>query len=305
MESFVSIIMATYNREHLIAETLDSIIAQRYEQWECIIIDDGSTDNVASVVGDYIDKDKRFSYQKRAEKYQKGLPGCRNQGLDLAKGDFIVFFDDDDIVHPDNLFCCVQALKNQKYDFCRYERDVFFGDFDVTFDRGLNYGSFEITEKDLYKVLRGKIPFNSCAVVWKSSCIGDYRFREDLMYAEEWELYNRMISDGITGISIDKVLFYGRKHSKSNTGEFSQGDSIRVASKAAAAMYLISHFDTLKILDKEIGMYMFSIMHLTKNKDVGRCVLKAKNINFKDRLYLNLRYYLLPATIALGRVLRK
>ncbi len=94
--------MATYNRAHLITETLRSIQAQTYTNFECSIIDDGGTDNTAEIIAPFLE-DTRFTFQKRPSTYGKGLPGCRNYGLDLAKGEFVIFFDDDDIIHPQNL----------------------------------------------------------------------------------------------------------------------------------------------------------------------------------------------------------
>ena len=58
--NLVSIIIPTYNRAHLIGETLDSISAQTFRNWECIIVDDGSTDDTATLIANYIKKDIRF-----------------------------------------------------------------------------------------------------------------------------------------------------------------------------------------------------------------------------------------------------
>jgi len=61
----VSVIMPTYNRAHLIAESLDCVLHQTYAQWECIIVDDGSTDNTDDILKSYLEKDKRFKYFKK------------------------------------------------------------------------------------------------------------------------------------------------------------------------------------------------------------------------------------------------
>lgn len=66
MKPLVSIIIPTHNREHLIGETLDSILAQTYTSWECIIVDDGSTDDKRKVTDEYIKKDNRFQYHHRS-----------------------------------------------------------------------------------------------------------------------------------------------------------------------------------------------------------------------------------------------
>jgi len=99
----VSIIIATYNRAGLLPETLDSILEQHYKNWECIIVDDASTDNTADVVNKYIEKDSRFKFFRRSEQYKSGPAGAFNYGLDLSKGDLIQWFGSDDIMYPEML----------------------------------------------------------------------------------------------------------------------------------------------------------------------------------------------------------
>ena len=99
----VSIIIPTYNRAHLIGETLDSVLAQTYENWECIVVDDGSTDNTDELMADYMAKDKRFRYYHRPEDRLPGGNAARNYGFELSKGAYIQWFDSDDIMLPEFL----------------------------------------------------------------------------------------------------------------------------------------------------------------------------------------------------------
>ena len=94
----VSIIIPTYNRAHLIGETLDSVLAQTYENWECIIVDDGSTDNTAEVINRYNQKDSRFQFYYRPIDKIKGASSCRNFGLSQSEGVFVIFLDSDDLL---------------------------------------------------------------------------------------------------------------------------------------------------------------------------------------------------------------
>ena len=96
--SLISIIIPTYNRAHLLKETLDSVAEQTYQNWECIIIDDGSTDDTEIVVEKYVKEDNRFQYHRRPVSRPKGANSCRNFGFELSKGDYINWFDDDDIM---------------------------------------------------------------------------------------------------------------------------------------------------------------------------------------------------------------
>tara|TARA_R100000655_G_C2987126_1_gene192573 strand:- start:738 stop:1670 length:933 start_codon:yes stop_codon:yes gene_type:complete len=263
----VSIIMATYNRAHLIAESLISIQNQTFKNWECIIIDDGSNDETNEVLKPYL-KDCRFTYARRSIDHNKGLPGCRNNGLELAKGNFIVFFDDDDIAHPDHLKITVPILRNGKYHFCHYIRKIFFRNFDKHFDRDLSYNLKIIDKNNLEAIITHELSFNSCSVIWKKECFDNNYFNEELMYAEEWELYTRIILNGFHGVSIDKILYFGRKHDASNTGEFYLGDEVRRNSKLKAIRLLALNLKNKKALTPFLTRYFIQLAFMLRDKDL-------------------------------------
>ena len=99
----VSIIIPTYNRGNVISKTLESILLQTYLNWECIIVDDGSTDTTKNVVADFISQDSRFTYILRPNNRPKGANTCRNFGFDNANGDYVLFFDSDDLMDSNAL----------------------------------------------------------------------------------------------------------------------------------------------------------------------------------------------------------
>lgn len=103
----VSIIIPTFNRVHLIRETLDSVVAQTYTNWECIIVDDGSTDSTEEVVNTYVKNDERFHFKKRPIDSVKGANSCRNFGAKVAQGQYLIFLDSDDYLQD---FCLAQRL---------------------------------------------------------------------------------------------------------------------------------------------------------------------------------------------------
>ena len=100
MKDLISIIIPTYNRADLIHETLNSIQSQTYTNWECIIIDDHSNDNTIDVISKHVKEDSRFLLFKRPEDKVKGANACRNYGFTLVKGEYINWFDSDDIMEP-------------------------------------------------------------------------------------------------------------------------------------------------------------------------------------------------------------
>jgi glycosyltransferase involved in cell wall biosynthesis len=290
MQPKVTIIMATYNRAHFIVETLQSIQKQTFSNWECLIIDDGGNDNTSEVIAPLLVEDARFTFLKRPDSYQKGLPGCRNFGLDLAKGSEIIFFDDDDIVHPQNLELCIKELEKPEISFCRYEREVFTGEFNYNFDYSKKYSSFFIGINDLEKLLNNKLPFNSCAVMWKKECFANNRFVEHLMYAEEWELYSRILSSGIKGISIKKCLFYGRKHLQSNTGEFFTHNPIRRKSHSDAILLVIKNLKEKQLVTNSLIGYFVTISLDYKEYNLFNQIIEILNLPLPQKIKWQVYY---------------
>lgn len=117
--NLVSIIIPCYNYGWLISETLDSVLAQTYSKWECIVVDDGSTDTTRSVVEAYQHRDKRFRYLHQPN---KGISGARNHGLREAKGKYYQFLDADDLLAPQKLETQVATLDTSP------EVDLVYGD---------------------------------------------------------------------------------------------------------------------------------------------------------------------------------
>jgi glycosyltransferase involved in cell wall biosynthesis len=93
-EPLVSILVATYNRAHLIGCAIESALKQKYSNWEIIVCDDASTDNTEKVIEKWQKKDKRIKYIK--SKKNQGIANNSNMGLYLAKGKYIAILDDDD-----------------------------------------------------------------------------------------------------------------------------------------------------------------------------------------------------------------
>ncbi len=101
IKPLVSIIIPVFNRADLTIETLQSIQNQSYVNFECILVDDGSTDDSFAVISEFIKGDARFQLYTRPENRLKGANSCRNYGFEISKGKFINWFDSDDIMHPD------------------------------------------------------------------------------------------------------------------------------------------------------------------------------------------------------------
>jgi GalNAc5-diNAcBac-PP-undecaprenol beta-1,3-glucosyltransferase len=289
----VSIIMATYNRAHFIQESLHYIQNQTFEDFECLVIDDGSQDITQDLIYKLSLEDERIKYYKRTSKYSKGLPGCRNFGLNLAQGNYVVFFDDDDIPHPKLLELTIKVIEESGADFCRYGRNVFSGIFQPDFDHSNKYEIENFPENLPELMVTGKIPFNSCQVLWKKSCFDDIRFNEKLLFAEEWECYSRILLKGYHGINLDKVLYNGRKHSNSNTGEFQKKNIIRIASKIEATILVMNHLNNGQKINNQLRKFFIRMAFDLRSACVLEEILKLTNTGlFENAKYkMGLQFY--------------
>ena len=102
----VSIIMPTYNRAHILPRAIESVLNQSYQNFELIIIDDGSSDDTYRVMKSY--KDQRIRYIRYTENY--GQSHARNVGINMAKGEYIAFLDSDNEWIPSHLEARVNLL---------------------------------------------------------------------------------------------------------------------------------------------------------------------------------------------------
>ena len=112
-----SIIIPVYNVEKYLEKCLKSILNQSYDNYEVIIIDDGSTDKSFKIIDKYCNKDKRFTCYKREN---SGVSAARNYGLNKVTGDYIIFIDSDDYIEKDLLKKLDESLTKNKVDVIKY-----------------------------------------------------------------------------------------------------------------------------------------------------------------------------------------
>ena len=300
----VSIIMATYNRAGFIAETLRSIQMQTYENFECLIIDDGGNDNTLEVIAPILNKDSRFKFLKRPDNYKKGLPGCRNYGIDLTQGDYIIFFDDDDIVHPDNLKINVEVIQNLNVDFCHYQKMSFEKQKPIINNTPITIVT-PLTIEDIKKVVTQEIGLASCTVLWKKKCFNTIRFNETLLYAEEWECYTRIISENFKGMIISNVLYYNKKHLNSNTGEFFQNNPVRRVSQADAVVLVVQNLKEKQLLTNSLIQYLITVSIGFKEYNLFNQILRILDLRLPGELKWKLFYISYPLRLPIYKMKKK
>jgi glycosyltransferase involved in cell wall biosynthesis len=214
--NLVSIIIPTFNRTHLIGETLDSIVAQSYLNWECIIVDDGSTDNTATFITEYITKDNRFQYHTRPIDRLKGANACRNYGFELSKGKYIKWFDSDDIMHPDFLEKQVEVLEQDKeLDFCVCQSLTFY---ENSCKIDYNRANRNPKESLILSYLVKNHYFLTAAPLWRTFFLnGKDLFDEELSDSHESDFHFRMLVYFPKYVYLEDFLYSVRRGNKSIT----------------------------------------------------------------------------------------
>ena len=189
-EPLVSIIIPTYNRAHLIGETLDSVLAQTYQNWECIIVDDGSSDNTDEVVGEYVKKDARFKYYHRPDEHLPGGNGARNYGFKLSKGEYVNWFDSDDLMVAEKLELKVKAMLENDVDFV-----VCCGLITDKYNKEIGKIDNIYTENPLLHHVIGDVTFQTNGPLFKKKFIESTGlFNEKLKRKQDWEYFSRILS---------------------------------------------------------------------------------------------------------------
>lgn len=230
MDISVSVIIPTFNREHLISETIGSIIAQSFRPAEIIVVDDGSTDHTERAVAQFGDL---VQYIRIAN---SGVCKARNVGVENSKSEWIAFCDSDDLWHTDKLLHQVELIRNSDdVEYCFTNFQTFKGShwsiktkFDDSPDDywdmprvDINSFSFVITEPLYSKVLRFTPIFPSTVMMKKTFFNRIGRFNEDFgrRISEDFEFTLRCVQEKPAGV-IKMPVVGIRKHEQN----FSSGN---------------------------------------------------------------------------------
>lgn len=159
----VSVITPAYNAEATLAETVASVRQQQFQDYEHLIIDDGSSDLTAKIVEDISRLDSRVRLLRLDE--NKGAAVARNVGIEAAKGDFITFIDSDDLWLPHKLSKQIEFMEGQKipFSYSAYERID---------NSGNKLGIVGVPEKVCYKELLKTCVIGCLTVAYDVRCFG-------------------------------------------------------------------------------------------------------------------------------------
>ena len=216
----ISVIIPNFNRGVLLKETLDSLAQQDYHSWEAIIVDDGSADESEPIANSFVAKDPRFRFHRR-DRLPAGAPVCRNIGISLAKGNYLMFLDSDDLLRPFTLSQRSEAVKTHPgFDFWVFPMLMFRDDpqqakFLWNIDNG---------KPDLSRFLVLDAPWQTSGPLWlKESVVKIAGFTEGLACWQDVDFHLKALAAGLKGTKLYGLrpdVFY-RQH---ETGSVSQGE---------------------------------------------------------------------------------
>lgn len=209
----ISVIVPCYNQAQYLDECLQSVLAQTYLHWECIIVNDGSPDNTAEVAAKWLEKDSRFIY---VEKENGGLSSARNAGLQKASGEWLQFLDCDDTLEPDKFEKSLSSIQSES---------VFITQFSLLMQTGKRPG---------YNVLRSEmmtfqnilcdwginftIPIH-CGLIHKK-LLRDFAFDLTVQSMEDWLLWLHIFHQNPAVKIINQPLAnYRKQDSKSMSAD--------------------------------------------------------------------------------------
>jgi len=187
----VSVVVTTYNRAHLVTETIDSILAQTFQDFELIVVDNFSADNTEDIIKSYTDRRIRyFKHQNNGV-----IAVNRNYGISRAQGEYVAFCDDDDLWYPDKLGKCLEAF--------RQDEEIIL----VCHDENANHDGKIIrvdicgpyVEPMYYNLLfNGNCVFTSAVVARRDRLLGVDGFNEspDFVGVEDYDLWMRLANLG-------------------------------------------------------------------------------------------------------------
>ncbi|MDP3312585.1 glycosyltransferase family 2 protein [Lutibacter sp.] len=288
--ALISIIIPNYNREHLIAETLDSVMAQTYTNWECIIVDDHSTDNSWKIVAKFCEKDGRFIQVKRPDTISKGACSCRNYGFQLSKGAYINWFDSDDIMVANKLEKQILGAEKNNSDLVVCQTQFF--EHNVLNLKHYWNKTFTPKYDPLTDFITFRLAWSTNAPLWKKSFLeSKYLFNTSLTSSQDLEFHVRLLTYLPKFVVINKILVFNRVHAK-RIGVLTNNN--RQETRLNSRVLVFNSLKEKDLLNKEIKNYFISFfinqLKYINNEEISfykSLILKIKFCTGNYKWYLN------------------
>lgn len=291
----ISVIVPIYNLPEYLRQCVDSVLCQNFDDFEVILVDDGSTDDSVAIVDEYAAKDCRV---KAVHKKNGGSSSARNAGLDVAEGDYVIFLGSDDWWNTKD---CLSNLYNVAVD---READLVRGNYYRVDDYGNRSNDWGIPSPgdEFQDCVMDSISFLQSVVcghyyVWlylfKRSCLKDIRFDEELYYQEDIDFVSLLLAKPLRCV-YTPLFFYNYRFRPNSMASLNNVVKLKSAISVVNKLYFFSSLCSTEVqtqlyIRKAVFLYkdMFC-MELTREPlylEISRIVrvanLKALNRNVR------------------------
>ena len=271
----ISIIIPVYNRSELLPDTLESIQAQIFTDWECILVDDHSTDDSFLVLKEYQKKDPRFKAFRRPTELKKGANSCRNYGFLKASASCIKWFDSDDIMLSLHLELAYTTLIENNLDFVVTDTLNFKNENGEMLDKPYLFDrdGAVITAENF---AMNRIGWITDDFLGRREIVEKIKFNENITTdGDEYNFFVRFLHLSIKGVFINQVLTHRRIHNDSlsiTNGENTTNFLCKVANvKYQTAQDLVVYNDKKLIRWFLSGYMQYSFELAKENAAVSFC----------------------------------
>jgi len=214
LDSLVSIIMPAYNAERYIADSIKSVLAQTYANWELIVVDDGSTDGTAAVVQEFAARDARIKYVFQEN---SRLGKARNTGVAHATGPLIAFLDSDDLWVERKLEVQLKAMAENNADVV-FSNAYVFTDADPADETEMLRSSVgQLSGPDFFDSLVRQPQIPVLTVLAKKTALAPFEEAKPYHGCEDYDLWIRMAKAGCVFYGMDARLARYRRHGTAMT----------------------------------------------------------------------------------------
>ena len=299
IKGLVSIIIPVYNREDLITDTIYSILNQNYSNIECIIIDDGSTDNTFNLITNIANNDKRLKCFSRPRYLKKGANVCRNFGYSISKGEFIIWFDSDDIMTDNSILSRVLVINDTGFNFIIGRIRNFYNSPLENIDLKKSIIA-PITNNPASEYFLGKFWFHTSASLFTRKYLERFNkhFDKDISFHDEGEFFIRLLLSSPNIFYTEDVVTLRRMHNISVSYVYN--------SDIESEKLYKDHFGSLKIWLSFVKhkQYYNDEIHLFYKYYFSRWIFKMKLNSFRLLwvLYLGLKYNMFDDNLEISKI---
>jgi glycosyltransferase involved in cell wall biosynthesis len=284
--------MPNFNKSAYLRYTLESILEQTYQNWECIIVDDHSTDDSWNILEEFSVKDQRFKIYRRPDSLPKGGNVCRNYAFQLSKGEYIQWFDSDDIMPSNFLSAKISVLtSNVNLDFVLCDLRCFSDDV----HNASPYKNLDLSQVNIefpINALLGNFWIQTSVPLFKKKFLSRFQtiFSENLSRGQESEFFNRILFTNPRFQFSPETIVYWRVSDNSITNRFKQSPaSLRSRLTLETHMLIAGEFLKNKKLSRQEVEYFNRLFrfHLVSMESFGAEYFKLYWFGLVNGLFLN------------------